>query len=459
MPTEVATPQSAVEQPVAPGPAATANPSNSETSTSPAEVPESSGVETTSAHDESPGEGGEGELRLENFQSMEEMAQALLDRKQRAAPEEQPSAEDAPDDQQRRRPGEVELAQAPEAQTEDEQREQPEPGLDLEGDDVFSPRDLNERINGNPALRQALAADPALRNAMFRNARLAAETSKYKEVFPDVESAQYAAQQASTFREVDDLFLNATNDQGIARFLWKWTEMATVRDEQGNPILERGIPKVHPAFESLLNHMRSSDFEFMRKNAERDGDQELMAALDIVRERSSPASQARDEELPPHIRAAAEQIRARESELNRRQLEQQYAEQARFNHVVGEEVTQKIDALIEPALDKAALSDFVRQTAREKIDSAILENLGRNRFFQARMAELDRYPLTPEARQQRLNLIMSHVQAVAGPVVRQVLREASQPVMRAQEERKAKIDAQVARTRSEPKSTTAASLT
>jgi hypothetical protein len=146
-------------------------------------------------------------------------------------------------------------------------------------------------------------------------------------------------------------------------------------------------------------------------------------------------------------------------ELNRRQLQQQHAEQVRFDRVVGDEATQKIDSLIEPALNKAALSDFVRQTAREKIDTAIVENLARNRFFQARMAELARYPLTPEARQQRVNVIMSHVQAVAGPIVRQVLREASQPVMRAQEERKAKIDAQVARSRSEPKGATSASFT
>jgi hypothetical protein len=163
--------------------------------------------------------------------------------------------------------------------------------------------------------------------------------------------------------------------------------------------------------------------------------------------------------LPAHIRAAAAQIKAREAELNRRQLEQQYAEQVRFDRVVGEDATSKIDALVEPALNKAALSDFVRQTAREKIDNAIVESLGRNKFFQARMAELSRYPLTPQARQQRVNLIMSHVQAIAGPIVRQVLREASQPVMRVQEERKSKIDAQVARSRSEPKGPTSASFT
>jgi hypothetical protein len=465
MPSEVATPQSAVQQSVSSSPATNENlsssdPGASETSTSsPSSASERLGPENSQSEG-SRSDGGESELRLENFGSVQDMAQALLEKRQQTKPDDKQATGESSDEQQTHEPGEAGLAQAPGDQAEGEPGEQQPPeNLDLEADDVFSPKDLNERINSNPALRQALEADPALRNAVFRNARLAAETSKYKELFPDVDSAQYAAQSAARFREVDELFLNSTTPEGTSRFLQKWAEMAVLTDEQGNPILERGVPQLHPAFVSLLDNMRNNELEFLRQTAERNGDQELMAALDVVRERTSPASQAQDNELPPHIRAAAEQIRARESELNRRQLEQQYAEQARFNYVVGEDATQKIDALIEPALDKAALSDFVRQTAREKIDNSIVESLGRNRFFQARMAELARYPLTPQTRQQRLNLIMSHVQAIAGPVVRQVLREASQPVMRAQEERKAKIDAQVARSRSEPKSTTSAALT
>jgi hypothetical protein len=465
MPTDVATPQSAVEQPVSTGSVTTANSSGfdreaSETSTSNASGgQEASGVEGRSTEGGGQTDAGEPELTLENFDSLEDLAQAMLEKKQRTAGNQQatePQTEEQQDseEQQDHEPDGTE----PTSPVTREADQQQEAGLDFEADDVFSPRDLNERINGNPALRQALEADPALRNAMFRNARLAAETSRYKDVFPDLDSARYAAREAARFREIDDLFMDATTPQGTTRFLQKWAEMAVLVDEQGNPVLENGVPRMHPAFVSLLDNMRNHELEFLRQSAERNGDEELLAALDIVRERTSPGSRAQDNELPPHIRAAAEQIRARESELNRRQLEQQYAEQAQFNHAVSEDVTQRINTLIEPALDKAALSDFVRQTAREKIDNAIADSLGRNRFFQARMAELARYPPTPQTRQQRLNVVMSHVQAIAGPIVRQVLRDASQPVMRAQEQRKAKIDAQVARSRSEPKGTTSVSL-
>lgn len=456
MPTEVITPQSAAEQSVS---ASAQNAVADEQS-------HAAPSDNTNTESSSTGTETQGDLSPDDYESLEDFAQALIERKQQQAAGEdegsQGEEEEASEDSTRHADKDEDIRSEEETfddgENPNEQADE-RAALELQEEDVFSPRDLNERINANPQLKQAMESDPALRNAVFRNARLASEAGKYKEIFPDVDSAQYAAQAASTFRELDELFLNAATPQGTGKFLQKWAEMAMLTDEAGRPVIENGAPRLHPAFTSMLDNLRNNELNFLYQKAEKAGDQELMAALDVVRERVSPASRAQVDELPPHIRAAAEQIQAREAELNRRQLQQQYAEQTRFDRVVGDDATQKIDALIEPALNKAALSDFVRQTAREKIDNAIVESLAHNRFFQARMAELARYPLTPEARQQRVNVIMSHVQAIAGPIVRQVLREASQPVMRAQEERKAKIDAQVARSRSEPKGATSASFT
>jgi len=457
MPTEVITSQSAAEQSVS---TPTQNPAVDEPSQAGAD--ESASLESLPASGEAPTE-----MSPDDYESLEDFAQALIERKQSELGSQHSATEDDDDEehsavstQHSANDADIqESGENPDDKENPDEQAGEQATLELPDEDVFSPRDLNERINANPQLKQAMESDPALRNAVFRNARLASEAGKYREIFPDVDSAQYAAQAASTFREMDELFLNAATPQGTGKFLQKWAEMAMLTDEAGRPVIENGVPKLHPAFTSMLDNLRNNELGFLYQKAEKAGDQELMAALDVVRERVSPASRAQGDELPPHIKAAAAQIQAREAELNRRQLEQQYAEQTRFDRVVGDDATQKIDALIEPALNKAALSDFVRQTAREKIDNAIVESLGRNRFFQARMAELARYALTPEARQQRVNVIMSHVQAIAGPIVRQVLREASQPVMRAQEERKAKIDAQVARSRSEPKGATSASFT
>lgn len=340
--------------------------------------------------------------------------------------------------------------------------------LDLDNEDFLSTKALNDRINANAALKQALESDQSLRNAMFRNARLASEAADYREVFPDVESARMAANHAAEFAALDHSFLNAENRQGAEQFFSRWAQMAMLNDQNGNVLRDQyGNPRMHPAWSAVNDHLFHSQLDYVRNKAEKTGNHELLAALDVIRESlnspSPPASVAasparagvaRDGvlDLPPHLQAAADSINRREQELTRQQLAQQQHEAEAFEVAVGEEASSRIDALVEPVLEKAALSDFVRQTAREKIESAIVDSLGRNRFFQARMAELKRFPMNDETMQQRLNLLMTHVQAVAGPIVRQVLREAAQPVMKAQEERRAKIEGQIARTRSEPRS-------
>lgn len=439
MPTETIAPQSETNTSVSSQP----SPVQTEPSSPAPEAPNSL-AETSSA-----------DLSAQNFDSLEDYAQALLDQKQGESQSQSQSAAQ-PETEPEQQPAEAE-------QTEIEQPEQTEPEpaqqLNLEDDQVFSPRELNDRINSSPALRQALEADPELRNSMFRNARLASEAAKYKEVFPDVESAKYAMENAATFRQLDELFLNSATPEGATSFLQHWAGMAMLRDQQGNPIVENGLPRMHPAFSGFLDHINNRQMDFIRQKAEREGDQELLAAVDVIRERTSASSQPQDHELPPHLRAAAENIRRRELELNRQQLEQHRTAQTAFDQNVGREAQAKIDALINPVLEKAALSDFLRQTAREKIDSALLDALNKNRFFQTRMAELARSPRTAETRQQRLNLIISHVQSVAGPIVRQVLKEASAPVIARQQERQQKIEAQVARSRSEPRSTAGPSFT
>src|SRR5215467_3671130 len=402
---------------------------------------------------------GELELSPQDFSSLEDYAKALIEKKQSTASTPQSETPDsdatAPDLK------EIELS---EAQPEEEQARVAQPpsavnaDLDFDGEDFLSTKALNDKINANAALKQVLEADQPLRNAMFRNARLASEAAGYKEVFPDLDSARYAAHQASAFADLDHAFMRADSRQGAEQFFGKWAQMAMLTDENGNVVRDQnGNPRMHGSWNAVNQHIFDSQLDFVRKNAERTGDHELVAALDVIRESVSPSSPATDG-LPPHLRAAADSINRREQELLRQQFAQQERDALAFDESVGEEASDKINAFVQPVLEKAALSDFVRQTAQEKVENAIVESLNSNRFFQSRLAELTRLPASEETRQQRLNLIMTHVQAIAGPIVRQVLREASQPVIRAQEDRRAKIESQIARTRSEPKSVGGAAL-
>jgi hypothetical protein len=405
------------------------------------------------------------ELSLQDFDSLQDYAQALIDKKSTASrdlrqstanPQQSETADSSPADEIEQDRNDNLEADSPEPEEQPtEQGAQPNEAaphtLDLDSEDFLSTKTLNDKINASPALKQALEADQPLRNAIFRNARLASEAAEYREIFPDVNSARMAAENAAEFAALDHAFLNADTRQGAEQFFSRWAQMAMLNDENGNPVRDSyGNPRMHGAWNTVNQHIFDSQLDYVRNKAEKTGDHELLAALDIVRDSFAPTS--RSTELPAHLQAAADSIHRREQELTRRQQAAAAAEAEAFDFSMGAEASEKISALVKPVLEKAALSDFVRQTAQEKIESAIVDSLNRNRFFQARMAELRRLPRNDEAMQQQLNLIMTHVHAIAGPIVRQVLREAAQPVMKAQEDRRTKIEGQIARTRSEPRS-------
>ena len=435
-------------------------------SVSSSSAPSPAAPETTSSageHSQPSTAVSNGDLSPQDFGSLEDYAQALIEKKQSTVSSGDSETADSSPTALDQSENELNQAQAAAGDAESQGEDSPSSAaapyeLDFENDEFLSSKSLNDRINANSALKQVLEADQPLRNAIFRNARLASEAAGFKEIFPDLDSARYAAEQAASFAGLDHAFMNAGSKQGAEQFLSRWAQMAILTDDNGNVVRDQqGNPRMHSAWSSVNQHIFDSQLDFVRRKAERSGDHELVAALDVIRENVSPSFPATDE-LPPHLRAAADSINRREQELTRQQLMQQQKAAEAFEDSVGQETSEKINALVQPALEKAALSDFVRQTAREKIENAIVEGLSNNRFFQSRMAELSRFPANEENRRQRLNIIMTHVQAIAGPIVRQVLREASQPVIKAQEDRRAKIESQIARTRSEPRSVGGAAL-
>ena len=462
--------------------------------------------QTTTASTTMPESGGsvsEGELNPHDFDSLEDFAQALIDRKQSvhhggsatisppgrvfdtqpttAGLRQSETASAAADSPARLPDTENDLSsenngqdrndnEVTEAQTQEDKDSQPGAAalqtLNSESQSFLSPEALTQKINASPALKQALEADPPLRDAILRNAELASEAAGYRDVFPDVESARHAAGQFTELAALDHAFLNATTKDAAQDFFSRWARLAMVTDENGNVVRDQnGNPQMHGAWSNVNQHLFDSQLDYVRNRAESAGDHELVAALDVVRESffdprfaghagtfAQPPVRHAAEQLPPHLQAAADSINRREQELARQQLAQQERNIVAFEGEVSRQASAQLGALVRPIVEKAALPDFVRQTAQQKIESAILSGLKKDRFFQSRLSELERLPRNDETLRQRLNLIATHAQAMAGPIARQVLREASQPVIKAQEDRKAKIESQIARTRSEPKS-------
>lgn len=434
-------------------------------------------------------------LKADDFNSLEDFAQALIDQRQAKTSADTPPATDAPavevptetpadgaqppdaivpDGEQPAVATEV----VPELKLEDLQKPL-EGEVTLEG--IPTVQDLYDKISADPALNEALHKAGA-RDLIFDTVRkldhvaksATMEVNQYRELAPTVDDARYQRDQAVNFMTLDSAFVAADTPQGVDGFLSAWRDMAIIVDEKGVPVPQldangqmipdgRGgyRPQLHNSYFRTFDRITEQKLKAMEKYANPD-DVELHAALGVIRERMSPPSPAVDdlpEEQQKLIKSQQASLKQREDALSRKQAEEQQQAATRFNAEVGDDSTKSINSLIEPALQKAQLTGLALEGARTKIDNAIVASLDKNRFFKARMAELAMAPLTAATKQQRVNLIQSHVQSIAGPIIRQVLATAAAPVLEkkaAIEKTAAKVAQQVVATRSEPRSTTGA---
>lgn len=476
--------------PAVPAAAPSSSPAVSSTPSSSPGTPSGAAPESTGA----PSGATVEPLDPDNFNTLQDYAQALIDKRQaesatEAAPTTEvvietpaatPAGDALPPDALVPDGGEpAPVAETAPAPTLEDLQKPLEGVVTLEG--VPTVADLYEKISADPALAKAMN-DAGITGQVFDTVRkldhvakqATKEVGEYKELAPTVEDARYQREQAINFMNVDNAFMGASTPQGAEGFLNVFREMAIVRDATGNPVPRtdaagnpipdgRGgyLPQIEPGYFKVHDQVTERRLAQLESQAGPD-DTDLHAAIGVIRERMSPSSPAVDdlpEEQQRLIKASTEQNQRREQELNRRQQAQAQADETRFINDVGDESSKSLNTLILPALEKAQLSGFAQKAARQEIDSAILGSLAKNAFFQARMAELARYPLTAANKQQRVNLITSHVQSIAGPIIRKVLAQAAVPIL----EKKAtiastaaKVTKQIEATRSEPRATTGA---
>jgi hypothetical protein len=329
---------------------------------------------------------------------------------------------------------------------------------------------LNEKLKANPALDALVKADPELKGALFRNARLAEKAAPYEELFgaDGIEGAKSAVQNASTWVEVDRRFLAATTPEGVNDVLNFWAQQATYVDEQGNkipkldannrPAMHNGQPvyEMVPSFGIILQRVRDSQIDAMLTGAQARNDLELMDAIKVVKARIAGAASpsVNDDEVPEHIKQREAKLAAREQEIVREDSQRQTQARQHFDAAVETDIDTSIDALVSPVLAKANLSTFLAEAAQDKIGKAIAESLESNRFFQSRLAELYALPPSADTQKRIKQLVVGQVQGVAGPVVKRVLAEASKGFIAQAADKTARVRAQEATTRAtEPRST------
>lgn len=424
----------------------------------------------------------------------EEYAAALLKEKLAAAsaaaeqPAEQPAqpadevAAEAPAEEEGATPQDAPVPATGEVEEDARETAQPAPQAETAEEEIFeldppaavTPDALSKLIGENAELGRLLEADPKLKGQLYKTAREAAELRPYRELFPDLEAAQAAQGHAATWMDVRESFLGSTSREGAMNALAKMAELSYERDANGSLVLRDGEPVIGEDFFGFVDHVVGLDLENRAEQVEqrlkagryaspeeRDRDERMKAALEILRDESAEGEGGR--EAPPDaLQRRQEELERRERALMARERDEKLEERRSFESGLQAEAQKRIGDGIEKILANVeqqggAISPYLKKLLPKAIGAKLVRKIQANAALQGQMQELQRLPAGDAARQRRLAAIDRAVQQYLPEVAREELREAGVQTMSASNARRSKVEAQARSTqRTEPKGSTGA---
>jgi hypothetical protein len=420
------------------------------------------------------------EIKPESFPNQEAYARALLAQEMEQIPKD--GEEPAGDTKPAAAPGE-DAKPADQAATEETQQQTDKPAeeeytFDLDEPAVPSgdPEALTKLLTDKPEFGALLEKDPELKELVYANAREAAEAKQFHEIFPDVQSAKFAHENASTFVDVRDTFLGSTTPDGTKATLAKMAQLAIERDEQGNPIIDplTGQAKIGDDFYGFLDHTRDINMQYDREELQqrltanqypteeaRERDQIAAAALDVLKDYYGGEQAAGTQDMPQELQARAQDLDRRERELNDRARNEKVSERKQFEQGLINDSQTRVTGAINRIFDSiakqgAVLSPFLREVLPNKIGSELMKSAAKDPKLKADMAELQRLPMSAEVRSRRLALLDKAVQTYLPGIAKAQLKAAGVQTIRNQQDKLKKIDAQKDASRSDPKGSAAA---
>lgn len=417
-----------------------------------------------------------------NYPDREDYAKALLESKLQAIPDEHTPNGDAEDrskeesqlgEPEREDRAEPDPGQGQEAEDTPETRTgEDEQDFELEDETTVTPEGLSEWIRENKELASLLEGDPKLKGQLYKTAREAAELAPYREIFPDLESAKSAQSMIATFSDVRESFLGSTTREGTVEALAKIAALSYEQAEDGSVLMKDGKPVIGEDFFAFVENVVGLDLEHRsaeiedrlhanayRSQEDRERDEAVKAALDILREEDAATSPAK-EDWPEQLKRRQEALDRREDQLNRRYHQAELERRRTFEQGLQVEARKRIGDSIDRILSHvekqgAMVSPYLKNILPQAIGSKLVHKVQANPMLQAQMKELQRLPPGDQSKQRRLAAIDRAIQQYLPQVAREELREAGVQIANASAVKQAKVAAQIDTTRkTEPKGST-----
>jgi hypothetical protein len=338
--------------------------------------------------------------------------------------------------------GTTEENKTEEAKTEEQTTEaDPTTEFDLDEPD-FSTKWLDDLAKEN----KITFADERAKGQLFKVVREHSEFRPIAEIFGgDLEEAQAAQTGSVTFQHFDGLYEQAHTPEGTRGFL-----EALAAKQQQEPIIGQDGKPVD-VVSALFNNMRDMDFAVFEKQFKEKGDDEALAALDILRERISPNRAPASENIPPELAKREAAVKEREEKLNRTQQQQSESARTQYEQTVATDLDTEIGKVIDPILGKTAFSPVIQSDVKNKIFDRVMEALDKSPLYKSKSEALLNKPPTPENKAALMAFKMKWFNQVAPRVMKETIREYRDPVVKAQAERDQKQKQQETRSRVEPK--------
>lgn len=307
-------------------------------------------------------------------------------------------------------------------------------------------------------------------DALSANARLAAETSQYKQVFPTIDAANEALSGAKNFWKIDSGLAEVKDIDTFDKLMMSLAEMTYVRDEQGNPVPDPDRPG---AFLNNGSLAKMVDYSALARDssltkladlaiAKATDDEtknmytDLKGAVDYIQKFVENGykfdGKAVDEStLPDSVKTELAEARKLKSTLAARDSEQQSKEFDTQEDSIITETHKQISPMIKDALGKTALSDKLKASIGKQVWDAVVESLSKNDLYTRQRDTLSRRG--NDYVQRRVALNLNYLRDVTAKALGEIVGEIGGSIVDANAARRDKIDTQNDASRMEPKTT------
>jgi hypothetical protein len=336
-----------------------------------------------------------------------------------------------------------------------------EPKTDEEDDDLpnfddfeldpiaLAPKELATEIETDPALTAALEANPELKNKIFANARLAAETAQFKEIFGSPAEAKVAAEGHAKFASIAGAMgsIKDGDTTSVRPVMQQMLEASALRGPDGQLQYDKDKNLITDG--SVGKFLRSSfqqRIEMFAEKFAKDGDEDGQAAVDILMERAGlrAPSSASNEEMSEATRTELATLQAERAQLAQEKQERATETATTYNSTVNTKIDAMMDIGINSILSRATgLNDFTRKIVEKNIRVALQTQISKNPQFQTEMDRLEKMPYGKERQKEHMALATRYFQTGLAKVAQSALTEAGASLTAKQ---KAQADKSAART-------------